>query len=93
MVASGSLPLSYQWNLNGTNLDGATNTSLTLSNMQLSQAGSYAVLVTNAFGSVTSSNAVLTVVYPSTPDSFNPGANSDVYCTAVQADGKIRGGW
>jgi hypothetical protein len=40
---------------------GATNTILTLTNVQLSQAGNYIVLVTNAYGSVLSSNAVLVV--------------------------------
>ena len=89
VTAAGSLPLSYQWSFNGTNLSGATNSSLTLNNVQFSQTGNYAVLVTNSYGLVTSSNAMLTVVYPSTPDSFNPYANDAVYCTAVQADGKI----
>ena len=64
VTASGSLPLSYQWNFNGTNISGATNTSLALTNVQASQAGNYAVLVTNAYGSVLSSNAVLTVNLP-----------------------------
>jgi hypothetical protein len=61
VTASGSLPLSYQWAFNGTNIVGATNTSLTLTNVQLSQAGNYTVLVTNLFGSILSSNAVLMV--------------------------------
>jgi uncharacterized repeat protein (TIGR01451 family) len=64
VVADGTPPLGYQWNFNGTNIVGATNTPLTLSNVQFSQAGSYAVLVTNVFGSVLSSNAVLTVNLP-----------------------------
>jgi uncharacterized delta-60 repeat protein len=88
VMATGALPLSYQWNFNGTNIVGAANATLTLTNVQLAQAGSYAVLVTNLYGSALSSNAVLTVV-PSTPDSFNPVANNSVLCTAVQADGKI----
>ena len=67
VTASGPPPLSYQWNFNGTNISGATNTSLTLTNVQLSQAGNYAVLVTNAYGSVLSSNAVLTVLAPTLP--------------------------
>jgi alpha-tubulin suppressor-like RCC1 family protein len=54
-------PLSYQWSFDGTNSNGATNTMLMLTNVQFSQSGDYAVLVTNAFGSVTSSNATLTV--------------------------------
>jgi len=53
--------LNYQWSFNGTNLAAATNTSLTLTNVQLSQAGNYSVLVANKAGSVLSSNAVLTV--------------------------------
>ncbi|MGD0651989.1 MAG: M4 family metallopeptidase [Verrucomicrobiia bacterium] len=64
VVANGKPPLSYQWSFNGTNLDGMTSASLTLTNVQFSQAGNYAVLVTNAFGSVISSNAVLTVNPP-----------------------------
>jgi hypothetical protein len=65
VTATGSLPLSYQWKFSGTNLDGVTNASLTLTNVQLSQAGTYSVQVTNAFGSIMSSNAVLTVISPS----------------------------
>jgi len=61
VVAGGTHPLSYQWSCNGTHLTGATNASLVLTNVQRSQAGTYAVLVTNAFGSTTSSSAILTV--------------------------------
>ena len=61
VTAFSPFPLSYQWSFNGTNLDGATNTSFTLTNVQLNQAGNYAVLVTNIFGSTLSSNAILTV--------------------------------
>jgi alpha-tubulin suppressor-like RCC1 family protein len=64
VTATGSLPLSYQWCLNGTNLGGARNVSLTLTNVQLTQAGTYAVVVSNAYGSITSSNAVLMVGLP-----------------------------
>ena len=60
-TAAGTTPLSYQWRFNGTNIAGATGTALTLSNVQPALAGNYAVLVTNAFGSITSSNALLTV--------------------------------
>jgi len=66
--ASGTPPLSYQWSLDGTNLAGATNLTLTLTDVQLSQAGTYAVWVSNAYGSATSSNAVLTVNSSSTCD-------------------------
>ena len=62
VTATGTPPLSYQWSFNETNISGATNTMLTLTNIQFSQAGNYAALVTNAYGSVLSSNAMLTVV-------------------------------
>ena len=62
VTATGSAPLYYQWKFQGTNLNRATNLSLFLTNVQFYQAGSYTVLVTNAFGSELSSNAVLTVL-------------------------------
>ena len=65
VVATGSQPLSYQWWFNATNLlAGATNTSLTLTNVQTTNAGNYSVVVANVAGSVTSSNAVLTMNGP-----------------------------
>jgi Bacterial Ig domain/Immunoglobulin domain len=60
--ASGSLPLSYQWAFNGGAIAAATKSSLSLTNIQASQAGNYSVVVSNIAGSVTSSNALLTVV-------------------------------
>jgi len=60
--AFGSLPLSYQWLFNATNLPGATSATVTLSNVSFSESGIYALLVTNNLGSVLSSNAVLTVL-------------------------------
>ncbi|MCX6926489.1 MAG: immunoglobulin domain-containing protein, partial [Verrucomicrobia bacterium] len=62
--AGGTPPLGYQWQFNGTNIDGANGVSLTLSNVQFTQAGNYAVWVTNAYGSSLSSNALLTVNPP-----------------------------
>ena len=60
---SPNLP-NYQWTLSGTNIFGATNATLILTNLQSSQAGIYAVQMTNRYGSVTSSNAVLTIYEP-----------------------------
>lgn len=61
VAASGTLPLSYQWNVNGTNIPGATSAILTLSNIQASQSGNYSVLVTNLYGSTNSALAALNV--------------------------------
>ena len=64
VTATGTAPLAYQWRFNGTNLAGAVNSALTLTNLQMAQAGTYAVLVTNDGGSVLSANALLTVRDP-----------------------------
>jgi hypothetical protein len=64
VTAGGTQPLSYQWSCNATNIANATNATLTLTNMQLSQAGNYSVAITNAYGSTNSATASLTVVLP-----------------------------
>src|SRR5262249_30149016 len=45
VTASGTAPLGYQWRFNGTDLAGATGSSFTRSNAQLSDAGNYTVVV------------------------------------------------
>ncbi len=62
VTASGQLPLSYQWRFYGTNLADQTSASLVLTGVATNQAGPYSVVVTNVYGSVTSSVATLTVV-------------------------------
>ena len=64
VVADGSSPLSFQWQFNGTNLNGATGTLLTITNVQLTHAGTYSVIVTNSVAAVTSSPAILSVGIP-----------------------------
>jgi hypothetical protein len=55
--------LAYQWFFNATNaLAGATNFSLTISNVQPANAGAYLVVATNVAGSITSAVATLTVI-------------------------------
>ena len=62
VTASGTAPLSYQWRANGVNISGATSSSYSLANCQLSNSGTnFSVVVTNSAGSVTSSSALLTV--------------------------------
>ena len=64
-TTAGVSPMFYQWfNTNGA-IANQTNTSLTLTNVQLTNSGSsYFVVITNGYGSVTSSLAVLNVGYP-----------------------------
>lgn len=61
VAATGTLPLSYQWLFNGTNLAGQTATNLFFASLQTSNSGTYSVLVTNTLGSITSSVVSLTV--------------------------------
>src|SRR5439155_1947184 len=61
VIATGALPLSYQWQFYSTNLAGATDSTLTLTSVTTSQAGPYTVTVTNAAGATSSQPAVLTV--------------------------------
>ena len=86
--------MSYQWQLNGVNLanggrvSGAQTTTLSVTNVQPTDAGSYTLVVSNAAGVVTSAVAVLTVTGPpvitAQPASQNvvAGANASFGLTA-----------
>jgi hypothetical protein len=63
--ASGTAPLSWQWWFNVTNHPaGGGNPALNLTNVQPAQAGAYFAVVTNAYGSATSSVVTLTLLTP-----------------------------
>jgi hypothetical protein len=61
VTATGSAPLRYQWLQNGSAVVNATNATLFLTNVILSDAGAYSALVTNVAGSITSQVATLHV--------------------------------
>ena len=67
--ASGTPPLIYQWVKDGVNVPGATNSTLTFTNVQPVSIGNYTVVIANAAGSVTSSVAMLAI----------PGINSGLW--------------
>jgi hypothetical protein len=79
VTAVGTEPLSYQWFFDGTNLPGATSSILTISNVEQTNLGTYGVLVTNVFASLTSSNATLSmypfIITPFTGDVADRGTN------------------
>jgi hypothetical protein len=59
---SANMTATYQWRFAGTNLPGATGTSLVRTNVQLTNAGTYAIVASNnTFGAITSSPAILTI--------------------------------
>lgn len=59
LYTNGSGPFTFQWQTNGIDIDGATNSSLSLTNVQLSQSGTYSVVVGNTFGFVTNTATLL----------------------------------
>src|SRR5205823_286993 len=62
VVATGTAPLSYQWQKNGTAISGATSASYTTAATTSSDNGAqFVVVVSNSAGSVTSNAATLTV--------------------------------
>ena len=64
VVAAGASPLAYQWYLNGSAVAGATAADYSIPGVTANHAGNYSVIVTNSFGSATSSVAGLTVLTP-----------------------------
>jgi poly(beta-D-mannuronate) lyase len=68
VAAGGTPPYRYQWRLNdvplanGGNISGATNSTLTVSAIQVAQAGNYSVIVSNAAGYAISSNALVNII-------------------------------
>ena len=57
----GTAPFAYQWYYNGALIADATNSTFGISHVTPPRAGDYQVIVANAWGSVTSSVATLTV--------------------------------
>ena len=80
VAATGEQPMSYQWQKGGTPITGASDASLVLTNLQMTDAGAYSVVVTNVYGSVTSSPAILTM---------NPAGVSLALYAGVTIDGVV----
>jgi len=80
VTAIGTEPLIYQWRLNGANVPGATNPCLTFSSVDLTNGGSYTVIVANEFGTVSSEAAALLLMLPTL-------AGADNFVDRVALDG------
>jgi hypothetical protein len=87
--ATGTAPLTYQWRKNGVNFPGATTTSHVMNNLQADAAAVYDVVVTNAYGSVTSAGATLSLTpavwFTGQPESQSVFAGADVSFTGAAA--------
>lgn len=99
----GAAPLSYQWLLNGTNIFGATNTTLFIPNVQLANAGNYQLFVSNSVNTAISlpapvkvvSSPVLTFLSQSSVSSSNvyQGGTVSFYGGAVLGNGPLHYQW
>jgi len=72
VVAHGGPTPAYQWQFNGGDIPGATQTNLTLQNVQATNAGTYNVTLSNYLGAVVSDSATLAV------DDTQPILNGDL---------------
>lgn len=96
VVATGEPAPTYQWKFNGTDIDGATSATLTISNAQPSNAGKYSVVVSNSSGSVTSNEVTVTVDNSGVSGGGGGGgggAPSAWFCVALLALAGIRAGF
>ncbi|MEI7730622.1 MAG: Ig-like domain repeat protein [Verrucomicrobiota bacterium] len=59
--AAGATPMSYRWAKNGATIVGASNSTYSIASATTANAGTYLVIVTNIYGSATSSPALLVV--------------------------------
>jgi hypothetical protein len=96
VVAGGTAPLSYQWRFNGADIAAANGSSYTRMGIQTNDAGSYSVAIANVAGSITSSNAVLTVL-PLQPLKFDlisvlPGGQVRLILSGEPGNYDIRSG-
>src|SRR6185295_9838428 len=88
VTALGSAPIRYQWRKEGIPLPKATQATLTVSDLRAAAAGAYDVVVSNAWGQVTSTAAFISVNL-AVADSFNPAIVGTISAIAIQPDGRI----
>jgi hypothetical protein len=75
----GSLPISYQWQHAGTNIPGATTSSLTITGAQFTDAGAYSLVASNnppGIGPTTANSTAATLYVVNPPD--NNTANAGI---------------
>jgi hypothetical protein len=94
VVASGSGSLAYQWQKDGTNIASATSASYTIASVAATDAGDYACVVSNDYGSTTSNAATLTVTDTPAYEGYNlftPLQSKDTYL--MDNDGNVVHTW
>lgn len=69
--------VTYQWQFNGVDISGATNATLTLTNVSAADEGSYQVVISDSAGSVTSDAAIFTLIPPPQIESVAPALGTN----------------
>ena len=93
VLASGSPADTYQWNLSGTPISGATNPQLLITGATAANAGGYTCLVSNSVGSTLSNTAVLTVTSTADPGRLtNLSVNTAIGSRGILTLGFVTGG-
>lgn len=87
-TADGTGPITYQWLFNGTLLTGRTNSSMTITNAQLTHNGNYSVVMSNILGVTT--NSVATLLAAGVPKLYppNPPTNGVLSATVGMVSGR-----
>jgi len=88
-VTTTGTPASYQWQFNGTNVSGATQSSYMVSNAPLSASGIYTVVAVNNGQSITSAPATLTVLGPPTLGPISIVTNGSDIVLSVSASDSV----
>jgi enediyne biosynthesis protein E4 len=89
VTTTGFGPLTTQWRWNGTNIAAATSNVLTLTNVQIANEGSYSVIISDSYGSISSSNATLAalarpqITAPPLSQSVVAGGNITLSASAI----------
>jgi pectate lyase/pectin methylesterase-like acyl-CoA thioesterase len=86
VAAGGSAPFAYQWRKNGAAIAGATGPSVRIPSVQLGDAGTYTVVVSNGAGAAVSDPATLIVTTSPVPPTITlqPASTTVVAGSAVQ---------
>ncbi|MGA2177765.1 MAG: immunoglobulin domain-containing protein [Verrucomicrobiota bacterium] len=97
-VGATGWPLSYSWRKDGAFIPGATNAALSFGSVVSTNAGTYACLVSNFLGSITSTDAVLTVDTPPVivgqPASLNvPVGSNAAFTVAATGEAPLQYQW
>ena len=92
VAATGSAPLTYQWQRNGADIAGATTTSYSAAETTLADSGAlFRAVVSNAFGSATSNAATLTVTSAAPVLTITPQPASTSVVTGAVASFTVGG--